>query len=1069
MSKLYETVFQNCAQLNPSDFLCLKLPDQPPPIPPVQRTVFQHSTDWASPSSEAVLDALSSTYLNQPSNTKQNPQLLNNLQITDSPALDSHHADIFDTGVFTTAFETKSNPFSKRINTSRIVKCNHCDRPLLITRVLEHYKMCPNRPIEEKGNQDNVQLPNQFTMLNDDISLIETPYGRDKQSYTKPKNEANLSKIEKTNSAEATVEDGYISEKSDHSTETNFFDYREEDDWETELVPLWSEKKRSYATAKRHRLFCPPPVETTAQRKRNNSIEKKAAAAALSAGFFPNALNKSSSASAQASAKNDPLYRAAEKMGSNVPWSKLMQMSMPIFNPRNNKRKAQAMGDTIEIVNNRPRVKLGQPPTLATAKRSRYGEGSDKTGQASDNVMPTLAGALCWLRGEGVKELATSTLHLMESPPVPLPRSNAIFRGQTHFTHIGAFSTDPIAPSAIRFPNVAPNLFQNRSSFSSGSAGYVASQGSDQSHITKQQQVQLQQPQPNVPPVPSQPITTKRQKQGRNPRANANSKANQSILPTIQGKPAMQNVRKNIPTGVSAGINPSRALPMHSQVQQKQNQFSRNNMPHLSVTQQMNAMGTSPLAAAVVRYPNPQQMQQKNPIRTSPNTGAVPLVAPPQNAPMLGVNAMNMKGPGRGGKARSHQAANAAAVTAGMRVKNGRVSKNQSPSQSSARSGDRNSMLSIPNSTQFDHLQMTKTKAEASSRSEPPVNTTERHNSELQQLLDQLNPKVATPAKDEMLPTLTRANLHNKRGHQSPEALIEQLKQKQHAMQSQASTAIQGFPLHNPGVQKQIGRQPSRPPSRNSEIPFQELERQVLRNNLTRPETQGQKSEKRPSASHFLKQNERNMLDFNPNPQNVYAAGIPGAAPNIGMNIPQTNPLHMSMLGLAHTNPGVMGGRSAGKTPTMMPGRHDFRSVQGLQVPVIQNAAQKKNLMNLYETNGLNLNRPLHSGMSVGLGNGITGPMMRPGISTSMSQNLLVQELLSSQAVNHQNHQNPLQAQQALHISQQLGNPHAHPGSRSNSVHSGVQQRSQPSPNEKLNTIDRVFSLEIDDPPETDN
>ncbi|PXF49181.1 hypothetical protein BWQ96_00970 [Gracilariopsis chorda] len=679
-----------CTDLNAEDCKPLSLPKKhtPQKTRPVQRTVFQIGSEWASPSTDAVLDAF---HLSIPAEIPQNSPEDKSLifsRASGSVEVDAEMADFF-----AESFDKAATQKDTRLP---ILQCNSCNRPMIFTRALSHTASCQRSNIGAASLHDRV--PSGTTPVSEDEQqeLIYAPYSSLTQEPTKGRESTSSAR---TNAARFSSTSHREKESVRASLKLRKASFpREEDDWETALSPIAEPHIPRCSISRRRRVLLPPPNDS--QRKRHN-IEKKAISAASNAGLYPSSSPRQSNGNI--SKPPDPLRETARKMAAHAPWAKLMQIALPL-RPKQTpmKRKFPLAVNTISL------------DTDESSSHIANANGNVKATKASDNIerypggnqqqqSPSLIGALLWLRGHATREVSGTIMQHMDIPPSLHGRVPSVFHGQTFSTRIGPFETDPRLPSIIKLPlGVATKPKSTGPGVPSALRPPLATAVDNRQKPAPQKSAAPQangglQPRkkPRVSKQPQNPV-------GGNPPT--------FVTPAQQGQALARNgtARPNARTPTS--MNPVQIPPVLSRqiLQHRQ-------LPQVAANAAINSVvGSAALAAT--NYAKMHQSSQKKvyitPAPTQlagihPRTAGAPGIQPTHLPPPVGPGpTQGTKSTGsRGSKPRvgaAHQVSNA---SPGMRGTGAIPIRNQSPSQGSSHNTERASHLRVPQATaarQFD-------------------------------------------------------------------------------------------------------------------------------------------------------------------------------------------------------------------------------------------------------------------------------------------------------------------------------------------------------------------------------
>lgn len=415
---------------NSTDFTplsCLKR-NRPLPVSPQERTVFKCGDDWISDSANTVLGMVHASVCPPADNENKNESTspLSLRRSSASVEVDSSAADLFTPLI---------QPFSRQI---RLLQCTSCRRPLLPTRLFQHMSHCPAK---------NDGMSAELMSLRDDpsLDLIAASYISPISSPAVRKRPRASFVSKNVSKSRPTQSDGsdMLRSPNDHL----FAPPKEEDDWRFSLTPL-APPFKPVSKYRRRRVFLPPPQEPP-QRKRVSSVEKRAlnAAALTSIHSIP---TRSSSHQQKVVNSKDPLRNIVSKNASNFPWIKLIQIALPLCAPRNPSRRKMTkdvrLRNSASILQSNP----SSPPTTPKLS-SPAGDAADIESLATNSTTPSLVGALLYLRGQGLPQLAHTPLASLDPPQHSLSRSGPFYHGQTYIAPVGTYWTDVRPPNDSKF------------------------------------------------------------------------------------------------------------------------------------------------------------------------------------------------------------------------------------------------------------------------------------------------------------------------------------------------------------------------------------------------------------------------------------------------------------------------------------------------------------------------------------------------------------------------------------------------------------------------------------------
>lgn len=405
-----------------SDFISYRLNDclRVTPLPFMQRTVFQPRTDWQSDSASVVLEALHDSQTTQ---AEENPKAAKALKFRRSSGaveVDASAADLF---------ATVTNPFARQI---RIIQCNACRRPLLITRLFQHLSHCP---VTSMSTLPTPQPPS----LNDDpmLDLVAAAYISPPSSPHRKRPRASSTFPP---SVSVGVPEGFL------TTSRESFSYpREEDDWQTAFKLAFPVDK-PISKYHRRRVYLPAPQNQSSQRKRTLAVERRSLDAAAEATLY-SIPARSPTHQHQAYAR-DPLRNAAMACASTLPWTKLIQAALHVPIPRNPNPR-QMLKSNVQSTDAPSFAQKGSvapsTPTSAPIGRPTSSPVDPTNMHAFPTITttPSLAGALLYLRGQGLRPLANTPLSSIDAPQLPIARPGDFFHGQPSVEPLGTYHTDP--------------------------------------------------------------------------------------------------------------------------------------------------------------------------------------------------------------------------------------------------------------------------------------------------------------------------------------------------------------------------------------------------------------------------------------------------------------------------------------------------------------------------------------------------------------------------------------------------------------------------------------------------
>lgn len=672
------------------------------PVPVPQRTIFQPGTDWKAASTKCVLDALHTSCARQIYETETSSDNLHVSRCSGSVAVDASMADFFEGPV--------DVPVRLESQEPSLVQCKNCHRPVLMTRFLNHHDKCANDPqVDESRNEGVLDLDPQMV-------LIRSPYGRleQKDDGTESKE---ASECRGTFAIHSYEESGGLKRArsnvgTDGELEKSQDQYSfpsEEDNWKSTLSSLAPSYVPRGSTSRRRRILFSYPVESNNQKKRGVNMERKASLAANAAGMISIQTQNGTASVSKNDLEEDPVVALAKELGDSAPWSKLMQIAMPISTPRNpNAKKVLSSRDYPNALLHLQSTGNASVAGVASSSKGRPGDIVDKQTTNFITPAPSLVGSLMWIRSKGLKSLSNTALYNMDVPQPPVGRTGAIFHGQTYVADLGTFETDPRAQTTIKMPlaTSSPAQIPGKGTSTGGSTG--KNPGSVDVRTKKLQGASTNS---NTGGVALHQPLSKKQRTVKGQRAHSSGANGQAVTGVAsQGKSGQPSSRK---AGGSARAHVS--LPQANATSaavfdSQHHPHSGRNSIHLNVNT-ANAPLSTPSAAAA-KFNSQQITQQKKIFR--PVTGGMGMVGrvaqplPVGLGPGGGASHVTTKGSSRGVKARPYPGHLTNTASPSVRAGMSKVTKTPSPSQGSSRSGDRLPMhRGVPMSaTQFDPVLM---------------------------------------------------------------------------------------------------------------------------------------------------------------------------------------------------------------------------------------------------------------------------------------------------------------------------------------------------------------------------
>lgn len=1055
--------------LQQSDCEPVSLP-QPPSLRPVQRSVFQIESDWASSSTTAVLDAFHLSFGAQLSDAS--PQPLSFHRSAGSVQLHSSMADLL----------TQPN-LPTSTSASRLVQCTNCNRPVLITRFLSHARLCNPSVVSQDPDPQ--------------YSIIFAPYQHSSLS-------ANLPSIPLSQPAPMplTPPAQHPRPSKNHSPMSCAPpDNSEHDDWEERLTSLIPSYIPRCASSRKRRFAISFPAESPTHRRKSIAIEKKAIIAARSMGISP--LIPARTSSGHADTSNEPLSKAVSKWSSGVPWSKLMQIAMPLSVPRNPERKHPSKDSAPTSPVASAIYLTGMlPPSNSQAKQPRYMEPSDKQNPASQAPTPSLLGALLYIRGQGMKHLSNSSLQYMDVPQVPIPPSNTIFHGQTYVAQLGSFETDPRMPSTIKMPLV--NSIQQPAQSAQVPAGNSSGPKFSNSSDARARRSNAKSSAPSSANGSAQPPVQKKQRTSKQQQRTPVSAANpQHFVAPVVGK-QVQLARKPAAGRASSVVTPPNVKPAVSVHDHHLRLPPHRNIAQATASRTMNAVANDAAAAAAKCIDTQQSLRQKEAYR--PPGGGIP-VAPGRDSsgqpihtglamgnvlpvgPKVGISRGN-------NKSRIHSSPAVSSTSPGMRGAGGKLMKNQSPCHSSTRSAERSQTHGrhvMTNSYNPVLLAAAAAQAQAQAQVQAQTPGAAGRNAllragpgkaqmDFQHAIAQVASHGANPGLREDSTGSVRqgsAEIPIKGGALPVDKVTPQMSRQgirgmSPHMTIKHGTPIQGAQLRGTGSHKNITRLGARPLARkdNRDIKHraQELEQQFRRAEPMPMDGSGVKASSLSNGASFGKRGDHGLAAANVS-QGSYSAAL--AAGSVQMGRSATALKNQTNLGLLHMAQAqqnqnlVAASANAPVAPAILQNMHNLRQMQGLPVvPGMPGAPHNNSVMGFLQASALSAAMP-NNGMSAGMGGGMPAPMgaaiganvMPQGLNSSVlcSDDEILQQLFPNQAGLGVNAPPPRHAQPVVSPGAQLAHAHQLPRSAAlpPTAHAGI----PPTPHAALVEIDRALGI----------
>lgn len=951
------------------------------PVP--QRTVFQPGSDWKAASTNAVLDALHMSSAWQAHDEEAASSALTLSRCAGSVAVHANLADLFDNQL--------TNPAQGEAGEPPVVQCKSCGRPVLLTRFLTHWESCKKRAVTAKRARPED--------ADDDLQmrLLCAPYCNDEESEESESAEIAACREGRVDIAtrlskrktDGTGENEAATKESDDSLHFP----REEDSWETTLTTLAPRYVPRCLRKRRRRVPLPSPTETNSHKKRNVNTEKRSSQAAVAAGVMslqsqgPDAINPSDR-------DESPVTELAKSFGEGAPWSKLMQMAMPVTMPRDpNAKPIASLQD----------LSSAQLSLSAKGRNGLQGSGvlKDKNAEASDkptsnfaNPTPSLVGALMWIRASSLKEVANTVLYSIDAPQLPLGRTGTVFHGQTYIGDLGTYETDPRAPTTIKMP-----LATVGSVHIPGKPGRVPASPSSNSGPQDSRSKKLQgapTSNPAAAGIAASQQVLKKQRPSKANRAHGPGPTGQLPVGVIPGKAGQVSSRKPGSFTRGPGVFPPVNVKSATNLIESQHRppAQRNALPPSTT---VNAGGSAVVAApaAAAQYASQQIAQQKKAFRQADaGIGGLPRAAHAVQGALGNAMPPVMKPGGRGGKVRPYPTPNSNNPSPSMRPSNAKVTKTPSPSQGSSRSGDRLPMhrASPLSAGQLDSTLMGPTTSTASSGMNRAAVV--RGGTGKAQLLDfqqamarAVGQGASGSGRDASVASGSRALLHH-----SPKTQV--LGTDQYNAQLQRANmhglATQPRPKPSPSIpgaqQRLIAQRNSRTPLRGAvrkdgrdlQQKTAELEAQLHRPPAAPGQiVPGTGGKTNPAIIYGNRGGDRNNVTVNhtgsQRSNGVYTGALGGAPTQHSNNAAMKGQANLALFGMAQAPQNAVGG-NAGGAPNMLQNIHDMRTLQNVGVvPGMQAGAPNANVLNFLQASGLGGTMAASGGMGISTGMPMTG------------------------------------------------------------------------------------------------
>lgn len=770
-----------------------------------------------------------------------------------------------------------------------------------------------------------------------------------------------------------------------------------------------------------------------------------------------------------------------------------MQTAMPLVAPRHQKKKPLLAPHDRSFITSSGLQVTGIPRGQTPAKPKTQDQ-QERQAAMLNASGPTLVGSLMYLRAQGVKELANTTLHQMDVPQPPIGKTSTVFHGQKYVAEVGYFEMDPRTSSTIKMPLTTATPYQlamKSGAVAATAANASASTDTRSRKFTPKNQQPLAAPNQVAQTAASHQPVTKKQRTVKGQRAQMAIPNARTPNGQAQAKPP-QTPRKSGGSRSSAGTTTNNVKATNSADSHQRPVAVR--APAQSSANNAVSAAISAASAAASRYSAQQQlaMQKKGPLRTmnAPASVAMPRVASGQSLPMATAAGMHItaKGSVRVNKARTHPSPSQTNAALVMRAAAGNKIKTPSPSQASSRSGDRLPMhrgsAMTGSGPYHDPLLLASSQRNATTSAMNRANAVRGVSPKAQLDFQHAMAQVTGQAAGrDMMSGVSRAGIP----HASPKGQLlgtgGQLSQgNMRGLPPQArakqNVAMQNAQARMAAVASHKNRQQVRGQLRKEDAGLlhknHELESQLRRDALSANMVAG-KGGKLNDPSLFGKGPSRNNLVINPAAhvsQGFYSAALAAASAQLGSNAAMKNQQNLALLGLAQANPNAMtAGAGTAEAPSILQNMQDLRPMQNLGVvPGMQQAASNASMLNFLQATGLNGGMAQTGGMNNPVAPGMPGSGMAPGPNAGMfnPSEALLQQILTATRAQGMN-QNP-----HLH-----GGPMGAPAPPMNHVygHQGVRagpmgqipQRPvvQPSPSAAVDEIDRALesdrALEFDE------
>lgn len=442
MSDLGRSAVAAVVQSTPSAFTAEDF--EPRPLSTVKRrqrrnSVFLNGTDWASPSSTTILDALHDRAASDAANCDRAKTQLPFLRNAGSMMLEGTDADLVEA-------ENVRGKTSRATQRLQVYECKHCHRIVLSSRFLMHLQQCPKYPGRGDGPSNpsmrKVADAHALDDADDELNLVTAPYKEKRSDFSNPLSSF-IDEDGMVTESMVTVEVltlPYFSGTAKHAGALK----KRGSHWQKRLTPLRPVcKARGGRLRQRHKAALETLADVSLPKKKQNTAEKRALTAAASVGLGSCDSND-----------EDMLQFAGGDWGLSAQWGKLIQMCRPIVVPRSELRKnLQTRESPLSLFVKAPGGG-GNQFLLADSVTSKMLPRSSNTRitKAMSRHLPSLPGALLHIRGKYLKKLQNTVLGRLDTSSSTIPKTIYMYHGQSFFANPGQFFSDHRSPSEVVLP-----------------------------------------------------------------------------------------------------------------------------------------------------------------------------------------------------------------------------------------------------------------------------------------------------------------------------------------------------------------------------------------------------------------------------------------------------------------------------------------------------------------------------------------------------------------------------------------------------------------------------------------